>query len=193
MDPVERKCLSGGDVTIEIELSAQLIDALIKADKWEMRLGDKWVLDFLGDESLSRFRSFYSEVSGGAVSPTQAVEPKSVAVAPRKVSSIMEVASNMPGFVEVPILLTAQIKLSNYYNYGYSKAQDTHFAFQITDSSGSGYLYMQRGERADQLRRAITNVQPKTAYGTFKITIKRDRFKPNANQTTLIAELLDFQ
>lgn len=183
----------GATITITAPLDAKLIDALMKTDKLEIRLGNDWVLDFLGDEALSRFRTFYSEVSGGGDSSVAATLPNPVAVSPKKVSSIMEVASDMPGFTEVPVLLTAQIAITNYYNYEYRKSQDTHFAFEIKDSSGRGYVYMPRGERAEKLRKAIINLQPKIAIGTFTIVIKRDRFKPNEMQSTLMAELLDFQ
>jgi hypothetical protein len=97
----------------------------------------------------------------------------------------------MPSFVDIPVKFSGNIKISTYYNYEYGKSQDTHLAFEISDETGSAYLYMLRSEQAQELRNQLIKAGAKNPlYGEFTFVIRKDRF--NKTSVHLLAELLNW-
>ena len=67
------------------------------------------------------------------------------AEAKRNVRTVQEVESDQPSFLDQPLLLEGTIGMDNFYSYGYGRAEQTHYCFEITDSTGTRcHAYMER-------------------------------------------------
>jgi hypothetical protein len=65
------------------------------------------------------------------------------------------VGSDQPRFLDQPFLLKGTIEVSNYYNFGYRDVEQSHYSFDIIDSTQRHcYAYMERAN-ADNLRQQL--------------------------------------
>src|SRR5206468_12332624 len=73
------------------------------------------------------------------------------------VRTVQEVESDQSSFLDQPLLLQGTIGMDNYYSYGYDQAEQTHYCFQITDSTGKRCnAYMER-EKAGKHRQELVS------------------------------------
>jgi ATPase subunit of ABC transporter with duplicated ATPase domains len=51
----------------------------------------------------------------------------------KNMRTVREVESDQPRFLDQPFLLKGTIEIANYYNFGYDRAEQTHYSFTIND------------------------------------------------------------
>jgi hypothetical protein len=99
-----------------------------------------------------------------------------------------EVESDQPSFLDQPFVLKGRIEISNYYNYGYQKAEQTHYSFRINDGTGHHCdAYMERGIAGNLRPQLLSAGGP--LKGLFTVVLLRRRYEANAGN--LLVELLD--
>src|SRR6266496_1443181 len=54
----------------------------------------------------------------------------------KNMRTVREVESDQPSFLDQPFLLKGTIQIANYYNFGYDRAEQTHYSFTINDGTG---------------------------------------------------------
>jgi len=92
-------------------------------------------------------------------------------------------------FLDQPFILEGKIDVSDYYNYGYTRAQGTHFAFEITDSNAHRcHAYMER-EKAGKLREQLL-AAGSPVKGVFKVMLLSHLYYRCSD---LLVELLDYR
>ncbi|HEY3898973.1 MAG TPA: hypothetical protein VGM54_10190 [Chthoniobacter sp.] len=105
--------------------------------------------------------------------------------------TVLEVESDQSSFVGKPVFFQGDLEISSYYNYGYEHAQDSHFAFDLTDSSGrTARLYMKKGPEADTVRSKLLRFGG-SARALCMITIIEPRYEKDSGE--LLAELFTVQ
>jgi hypothetical protein len=67
------------------------------------------------------------------------------------VRPIQEVASDLPAFNAKQVSFEGTISVSDYYNYGFSKAAASTYSFEVRDATGRMHVYIRR-EEAKALR-----------------------------------------
>jgi hypothetical protein len=105
-------------------------------------------------------------------------------------------------YVEKPFRLTGAITVEDYYNFGFDKAQNTHFSFRFTVSAKNGQpgesvpIYMSRFTGA-ALAERITRTQerePNTAMAVrLECVIHRVRLEGDTSHATQSIEATDWQ
>ena len=102
--------------------------------------------------------------------------------------TIREVKSDQHRFVGEHIVLTGSLELSDYFNYGYEKAQKTHLAFRLTDGdNNTANLYMMRDIGEPVRKKLLAAKEPLNA--SCLIVIPKDRFIENSGG--IYADILD--
>ena len=104
----------------------------------------------------------------------------------QNLKTLKEIETDQLSFVSKPVIVQGKIELDSYYNFGYGDAQETHFSFNVTDSSGSGYVYMLKRDAAG-IRKQLLDAGG-SLRGVFKIEIRKERFQKGSR---VFAELLD--
>lgn len=109
---------------------------------------------------------------------------------------IQEVETDQRAYVGKTFAFLAIVEVSSYYNYGWSDAQKTHHAFQLTcigkdpQEIGTAHVYMKRSEKSEALRRIVLNsMDPSDAVLICGLYIPAQRFEDSMD---LHAELLDY-
>ena len=102
--------------------------------------------------------------------------------------NIREVETDQRSFFDQTFLLKGTIEVSNYYNFGYSEAEPTHYAFRIRDDSTGHecYAYMERAKAAELHQRVLNAGGP--VKGVFAVILLRSRY---SHPGELDVELLD--
>lgn len=103
------------------------------------------------------------------------------------VVSLREMETDLPSFIGRTVLIEGKIDISDYFNYGYSGAGNTHYSFTLRDDSGRGQCYGLR-EASDSLRQLILAHKGKPIAGVFQIRIS-DTVRHTANEGVM-ADLL---
>ena len=105
----------------------------------------------------------------------------------KNTKTIREVESDQRSHIGKPFYLSGKLELSSYYNYGYSNAQGTHYAFRLTGlDNKDATLYMKR-ERAAGLRQQLLD-SGGSLDGLYLVVIDSARFD---DSLSLHLELLD--
>jgi hypothetical protein len=113
------------------------------------------------------------------------------AEAKRNVRTVQEVESDQPSFLDQRLLLEGTIEMDNFYSYGYDRAEQTHYCFQITDSTGTRcHAYMER-EKAGNLRQELISARS-PLKGLFTVVLLSRRYDAN-HHPGLFLELLDYR
>ncbi len=73
--------------------------------------------------------------------------------------------------------ITGLLTVSSYYDYGYRKAQSTHLAFTLKDSTGSANVYIRRGDFGESVREQILQADDTRVRGMFVIRLNPDRYE----------------
>lgn len=102
--------------------------------------------------------------------------------------TIREVETDQRSFIEKPFVLKGTIEVASYYNYGYRKSQDTHFAFEFNDGKTRANLYMER-DKAAGLRKQLLDADG-SLKGSFLVVIEQKRFMDSSQ---LYLEILDYK
>lgn len=108
-------------------------------------------------------------------------------------ATIIEVETDQISYVGKPVVINGILMVRSDYVGGYRNAQHTHYAFMLRDeklSFNAAYVYMQRGDTADNLRKRLL-ANKGELEGTFTIKIIPGRFDKNIS--TLAAELIDYK
>ena len=85
-------------------------------------------------------------------------------------NTIKAVESDLPGYLDKYVTVQGTIELSDYYNYLFRDLQADLLCFKIVDDTGSGWVYMKRGQDATSLRSMIiSNKEPVKGRFTFII------------------------
>ena len=110
----------------------------------------------------------------------------------KNMRTVREVVSDQPNFLDQSFLLEGSIEVSNYYNWGYQEAEQTHYSFKVVDSTGNHCaVYMER-ERAAKLRQQLIDAGG-PLKGVFTVVLLGDRYrKSNIPPSELTLELLDY-
>jgi hypothetical protein len=134
--------------------------------------------------------------------PIQAQRPKQEAQRPMQeaqrpmqvqegIRTIREISNDQRRFLDQEILLKGTIDVAAYYNFGYREAQRTHYAFQISDSSGSDcYAYMARGENGEKLHQQLIQAG-RPLGGVFAVMLLSRRYNRDTG-SQLLVELLNW-
>ena len=96
-----------------------------------------------------------------------------------------EVESDMPSYIGQDFVVHGVVDVTSTYLWGYGDAQNTHYAFVISDGRGTLYCYGSKGSLSP-LRWNLLNNGPQK--GRFVVKILPDRFLKG--QTGLTAEIL---
>jgi hypothetical protein len=113
------------------------------------------------------------------------------AEAKRNVRTVQEVESDQPSFLDQRLLLEGTIEMDNFYSYGYDRAEQTHYCFQITNSTGTRcHAYMER-EKAGNLRQELISARS-PLKGLFTVVLLSRRYDAN-HHPGLFLELLDYR
>ena len=114
------------------------------------------------------------------------------AEAKRNVRTVQEVESDQSSFLVQPLLLEGTVGMDNFYSYGYDRAEQTHYCFQITDSTGKRcYAYMER-EKAGNLRQELVSAGS-PLKGVFTVVLLSRRYNASGHPLGLFLELLDYR
>jgi len=114
------------------------------------------------------------------------------AEAKRNVRTVQEVESDQPNFLDQPLLLEGTIGMDNFYSYGYDQAEQTHYCFKITDSTGAScHAYMER-EKAGNLRQQLLS-SGSPLKGLFTVVLLSRRYDAAGYPNDLFVELLDYR
>jgi hypothetical protein len=109
--------------------------------------------------------------------------------APAYVRTVREVRSDQPNFLDQPFLLEGTIEVSNYYNWGYREAEQTHYSFKVIDGTGNDCAVFGECAKAAELRQqSFDNSGP--LNGVFTVVLLSDRYR--ASSSELLLELLDY-
>ena len=108
---------------------------------------------------------------------------------PGNVRTIREVETDQPNFLDESFLLKGKINVSSHYNYGYARAQQTHYTFVITDDTEHCNAYMERAKAGKLHQQLIEAGGP--LGGVFNVVLLSHRYDQNASG--LYVELLDYQ
>jgi hypothetical protein len=107
--------------------------------------------------------------------------------------TILEVETDKESYVDKSVMISGTLETSAKYLSAYDKSQETHFAFTLTETSGSqkrvAYVYMKRGEKAETLRNALLSKDGRMV-GSFSLTIMKDKYERSSS--LLVAELIDY-
>ena len=99
----------------------------------------------------------FTQQNAAIAQQQQQQEQQRRAEAKRNVRTVQEVESDQPSFLDQPLLLEGTIGMDNFYSYGYGRTEQTHYCFEITDSTGTRcHAYMER-EKAGNLRQALVS------------------------------------
>ena len=110
----------------------------------------------------------------------------------RNVRTVQEVESDQPSFLDQPLSLEGTIRMDNFYSYGYDGAEQTHYCFQITDSTGTRcHAYMER-EKAGNLRQELVSAGS-PLKGMFTVVLLSRRYHASDHPVGLFLELLDYR
>jgi hypothetical protein len=110
----------------------------------------------------------------------------------KNVRTVQEVKSDQASFLDQPLLLGGTIRIDNFYSYGYEDAEQTHYCFDITDSTGeSCHAYMER-ENAGNLRQQLLSAGT-PLKGVFTVVLLSRRYNASSNHPGLFVELLDYR
>jgi hypothetical protein len=121
----------------------------------------------------------------------QQAKLESSSQASKNVSSILQVSSNPKNFLDVPLKLAARLEISSLYYAGYKNAQNTHYAFRISDETDSVTVYMPRNDSSEGLRRQLLDAGPTASIKvSVNIMIKKERFDARDLSSGFNAELL---
>lgn len=129
--------------------------------------------------------------SGGPSSPA-AAQPDKPATADSSVKreeiyssarpvGIIDVATDQKSYVSKYLKITGLLSVSSYYDYGYRKAQSTHLAFTLKDSTGSANVYIRRGDFGESVREQILQAADNRVRGTFVIRLNPDRYETTSD------------
>ncbi len=94
---------------------------------------------------------------------------------------IIDVAADQKSYVSKYLKITGQLSVSSYYDHGYRKAQSTHLAFTLKDSTGSAYVYVRREGFGESVREQILQAKNNPVHGTFVIRLNPDRYETTSD------------
>lgn len=98
---------------------------------------------------------------------------------------IVSVATNQQHYVNKAIWVNGMMDISHYYGGKYSRDQDTHFAFKLSDDTGTAYVYVKKNKGKSLRNKIISTGRP--VKGTFVFKIMDDKHIKNSG--TIFAEL----
>src|SRR5262249_38272435 len=104
---------------------------------------------------------------------------KSAEAATKNPRTILEVESDQPNFLDQPVLLEGTIKLDNFYSHGYNRAEQTHYCFRITDSTGRCYAYTEHENAANLRQQLISAGRP--VKGAFSVVLLSRRYNARSH------------
>jgi hypothetical protein len=111
-------------------------------------------------------------------------------IAAADLHTVREVESDQPNFLNQPFILKGTIEISDYYNYGYRRAEQTHYSFRINDGTGKRCnAYMERGKVGGLRQQLLSAGGP--IKGSFSVVLLSRRYERNSGQ--LFLELLDYR
>jgi len=102
--------------------------------------------------------------------------------------TIREVESDQRAFVGKQFLLTGNLDIGSYYNFGYGGAQDTHFAFELKQPGKTAYLYMARAVGDKVREKLVKHGGPLRA--TCVVTIPPARLEKTVQVYAELVEVL---
>ena len=110
----------------------------------------------------------------------------------RNTRTVLEVESDQPNFVDQPFMLQGTIEIDNYYNFGYDGAEETHYSFAITDSTGKRCAaYMERAKAGDLRERLLS--AGSSLKGVFTVVLLSRRYYQKGHPNGLFVELMDYR
>jgi len=139
----------------------------------------------------------YDPAKAAQFAKVQAAPAQSNPVAPKQqtqataenLHTIREVETDQPSFLDQPFLLKGVIEVSDYYSWGYNRAQQTHYSFKINDGTGRRCnAFMERGKAGGLRQQLLSAGGP--IKGLFTVVLLGRRYEKNAS---LCVELLDYR
>ena len=110
----------------------------------------------------------------------------------RNTRTVLEVESDQPRFVDQPFMLQGTIEITNYYNFGYDGAEETHYSFEITDNARHRCsAYMERAKAGDLRERLLS--AGGSLKGVFTVVLLSRRYYKSGHPNGLLVELLDYR
>ncbi len=106
----------------------------------------------------------------------------------KDIKNILEVETDKASFFGKPLVIRGKIRLSSYYNFGYSEAERWHSSFEVLDGKKQrAYLYMRRAKATD-LRKQLLD-SGSALDGVFLVVIER---RIDSLSQDCLFELLDY-
>src|SRR5262249_34986951 len=95
-------------------------------------------------------------------------------------------------FLDRPFVLKGTIKITNYYNFGYNGAEQTHYSFAIEDGRDGCAAYMEHAKAGELRQRLLSARGP--LKGVFTVVLLRRRYYASGGHPNgLFVELLDYR
>ena len=92
--------------------------------------------------------------------------------------TIKQIESDFLGNLDKPLTIQGTIEVDNYYGFGGFKGTEADFfSFRIRDKSGSGWVFMKRGQDANQLRTQIFANKRGAIEGRFTFLLPSNYYK----------------
>ena len=107
----------------------------------------------------------------------------------KKTHTIREVATDQLNFLDKSFFMNGELELSSYYNWGYEKAEPTHYSFELRSGGKTCHVYMGR-DKASELRKQLVAAGG-SLKGTFSVILLKSRYQNNGIGDLLL-ELLDY-
>jgi hypothetical protein len=110
----------------------------------------------------------------------------------KNVRRVQEVEIDQPSFLDQPLLLEGTTGIDNFYSDGYDGAEQTHYCFQITDSTGNRcHAYMERENAGNLPQQLVSAGSP--LKGVFTVVLLSRRYYASGRHPGLFLELLDYR
>ncbi|MBE7178512.1 MAG: hypothetical protein INR69_19070 [Mucilaginibacter polytrichastri] len=107
---------------------------------------------------------------------------------PPELHTLEEVETDQPAFVDRRIKFKGSLKVDSYYNFGYSDAQFSYFAFRFTDEKGRRAALYEIRTPGQRLRDFLL----KNGETKGTVTIRIDPVRFDSNASSVFADILDF-
>jgi len=109
----------------------------------------------------------------------------------KRVRPIIEIESDLSGFVNKPVTVEGAISIDSYFNYEYDKLRDSHYCFSVRDKNyDQAHVYaLKSSDIGISLRNELLKVGGQLR-GTVSFVIVGSRL--GENQTSVLAELVAY-
>ena len=103
--------------------------------------------------------------------------------------TLAEVKSDRISFIDKPVRVAGTLRPSSFYFGLFKDSEITHFAFDLMGNGASAYLYMERGEKANEIRQKML-ASNGALEGYFDIVLTQKGFEATKTVQAFVGELL---